>query len=156
MIGRGTATMLAIALALARAALLPGCAITLATTTFVPSKTTAAGAEPKPASTTTLDLEPLAKSGVDVFTVAFTSIGIWCATSDPTAGGLPTVNARWLKAQITRVPAFRAGLVVPSVTATTTLDATTGAHIADSLEVGTYANESETSADADTTKGDSP
>jgi hypothetical protein len=86
---------------------LQGCAITLATTTFSPA---AAGDASKPTSTTDLVIEPIARSGRDVFTCHFQTAGVWYATSDPTANGMPTVNVRWL----------------------------TGAHIGDSLTVGIH------------------
>lgn len=115
--------------------LLGGCAVTLSRTTFPPT-ITAPGESPKPTSTATVSMEPVSKSGVDVFTVHFQTLGLWYATSDPTANGMPTVNVRWLEAQVTRDPGFPAGYVVPSVSAETHLDATTGAHVFDRLSVG--------------------
>lgn len=102
----------------------------------------------------TWEVHPISKAGAEVQTASYKKRGIIIVTSDATAGGLPTVTVGTVDVTITRVPSFPPGFVVPSVTATSTLDATTGAHLVDSLEVGTYFNEAEEADDATTAEGD--
>ena len=89
------------------------------------------------------EAHPVSKAGEEVQTVTVENLGLRIAFSDAAAGGLPSIDVGRQKVTITRVPAFPADRTVPSVTATSTIDAATGAHVGDSLEVGTYTNEPE-------------
>lgn len=82
-------------------------------------------------------VHPISKAGEEVQTLTVENLGLRIVLSDAAAGGLPSVDIGRQKATLTRVPAFAAGKVVPSVTASTHLDAATGASVGDSLEVGT-------------------
>lgn len=82
-------------------------------------------------------VHPISRAGEEVQTLTVENLGLTVTMSDPVSGGMPAVKIGRQKATLTRVPAFDIGKQVPSVTATTHLDATTGASIGDSLEVGT-------------------
>lgn len=83
------------------------------------------------------EAHPVSKAGEEVQTVSIENLGLRIALSDASGGGLPTIDIGRQKLTVTRVPAFADGRSVPSVTATTHLDASTGASVGDSLEVGT-------------------
>lgn len=89
------------------------------------------------------EAHPVSKAGEEVQTVTVENLGLRMAFSDAAAGGLPSLDIGRQKVTITRVPAFPDGRTVPSVTATSNIDASTGARLGDSLEVGTYLNEVE-------------
>lgn len=82
-------------------------------------------------------VHPISKAGEEVQTLTVENLGLKISFSDAAAGGMPSIDLGRQKATLTRVPAFAEGKTVPSVTATTHLDATTGASVGDSLEVGT-------------------
>lgn len=86
---------------------------------------------------------PVSKAGEEVQTLTLSNVGIKIIGSSNTANGMPEIDIGYQRAQFTRVPAWPRDRVVPSVTATSTVDATTGARIAESLEVGTYTDEAE-------------
>jgi len=86
-------------------------------------------------------LYPVSRAGDEVQTLTASNIGIEISGSSATGNGMPKIAVGYQRATLTRVPAFAASKVVPSVSATSRLDATTGARIEEALEVGTYLNE---------------
>jgi hypothetical protein len=55
----------------------------------------------------------------------------------------PAIRVGYVRSQRTSVPGFEDGTYVPDVTATTSVDANSGAFINETLEVGTRADEAE-------------